>query len=563
MYNFNQKIIPSAICSHDTRRSRKSCFLVMILFLLSVFSSIAQAATPIKAGDRVVIYGDSITEQRLYSRYLQQYIQCRYPDLKIRFYNAGWSGDRAPGALNRLERDVLSLNPTVVTLFFGMNDGNYTTLNGSILKTYRDNMEGIIKTLQAKNVRVIVFTPGCVDYDKRKELGACEYNKNLEALGNACKELAEKYKFDFVDVHHPMVAFQTEHKAKQADYTMIPDAVHPDAKGHLVMARYMLTAFAEPMPLLGAVDLKANKAEGLQIVSKSDNKVMLKGKLKTFPFWIDPNSAAAAHDCGMIDFAMPKLIVKGLPAGSYDILTDGQIVLRDISDQELASGIFLPVTNPYAKFLHDLISTKENNYFNAWREIRLKIQDKEYLYPIYQGLMSADEGYQSAICALVAKLPEVIIAIVPKPEGGNLALNRNYECNDPNKYNWGIGGLTDGSWTAGNPTCFATGDSAIFPKHVIIDLDKPTQVSSIIIGVPPFGSTKTVKVSLSEDNKTFTDVGTYDFSLRKEERHTFSFNPAKSRYVRLTYAENYKEDVGYSQNFAFTTEVEVYGNPAK
>jgi len=494
---------------------------------------------------------------------LQQYIQCRYPDLKVKFFNAGWSGDRAPGALNRLERDVLSLNPTVVTLFFGMNDGSYTTLNDNILKTYRDGMEGIIKALQAKNVRVIVFTPGCVDYDRKKDLGTCDYNKTLEALGNACKELAEKYKCDFVDVHHPMVTFQTEQKAKQSGYTMIPDSVHPDQKGHLVMARHMLTAFAEPAPLLGTVDLNANTAEGLQIVSKSENQVVLKGKLKSFPFWIDPNSVAAARDCGMADFAIPKLIVKGLQAGSYDVLVDGQPVQRGISEQDLASGASMPVASPYAKMLYDLVNAKENNYFNAWRNIRLQIQDKEYMTPIYQGLMSADDGYQNAIWAIAGKLPEITITIVPKPEGGNIALKRKYECSDPNIYNWGIGGLTDGSWKGGTPDCFATGENATFPKHVTIELEKSAPVSSVVIGVPEFGSTKTVKVSLSEDNKEFTDVGTYDFSLRKEERHTFSFSPVNAKYVRLTYVENYKENVGYSPNFAFTTEVEVYAKAAK
>ncbi|MFG0249095.1 MAG: hypothetical protein ACF8OB_09440, partial [Phycisphaeraceae bacterium JB051] len=47
--------------------------LALILFCMTVMPSIARAQTPLKDGDRVVIYGDSITQQRLYSRYLQQY----------------------------------------------------------------------------------------------------------------------------------------------------------------------------------------------------------------------------------------------------------------------------------------------------------------------------------------------------------------------------------------------------------------------------------------------------------------------------------------------------------
>ncbi|HAF21319.1 MAG TPA: GDSL family lipase, partial [Blastocatellia bacterium] len=33
----------------------------------------------LKDGDRVVFYGDSITEQRLYTAYIQQYVYLRYP----------------------------------------------------------------------------------------------------------------------------------------------------------------------------------------------------------------------------------------------------------------------------------------------------------------------------------------------------------------------------------------------------------------------------------------------------------------------------------------------------
>ncbi|MFA4943409.1 MAG: GDSL-type esterase/lipase family protein [Lentisphaeria bacterium] len=535
-----------------------------LLFLLQALPSL-QAATPLKPGDRVVFYGDSITEQRLYTLYIQQYIQCRYPELKATFFNAGWSGDRAPGALARLERDVLSLKPTVVTLFFGMNDGNYAALNDRTLTTYRDNLEKIIQALQAKDVRVIVFTPGCVDYDRKKALGACDYNQTLEALGNAGKGLAEKYQCDFVDVHHPMLAFQTEQKARQPGFSMIPDAVHPDAKGHLVMARQMLTAFAEPVPPLGAADLKAGTAEGgVQLVSQAGNQAVLKGKLPAFPFWIDPSSQGVASDCGLLEFALPKLVVKGLPEGFYDVLVDGKAILKGVSAQALASGTPLPAASPAAKLLHDLISARQGNYYTAWRTVRLPLMDDPaYRDSICQGLMAADTGFQEAIWATAGRRPEVAIAIVPAPEGPNLALHKKYECSDPNNYNWGSGGLTDGSWETTSSGCFATGNAAAFPKHVTIDLERPAPVSMVVLGVPAFGSTKSVKVSVSADSQAFTEVGAHDFALRKQERHVFSFPPVDARYVRVTYVENHKEDVNFSPAFAFTTEVEVHAKSAK
>jgi lysophospholipase L1-like esterase len=539
-----------------------SRFALVTLLAIVAFVQGALAVTPLKEGDRVVIYGDSITQQRLYSRYLQQYIYCRYPNLRVKFYNAGWSGDRAPGALARLQRDVLSLNPTVVTLFFGMNDGGYKKLEDATVQTYRDAMEGIIKALQAKNIRVIVFTPGCVDYDRKKNLGDCEYNKTLEALGEAGRELAGKYHCDFVDVIHPMLQFQREQKATQATFTMIPDAVHPDAKGHLVMACQMLTAFAEPMPALGEADIATGATTGaLHIENKSANSVTLKATTGV-PFWIDPESVPTARECGMFEFACPTLTVKGLPAGTYRVLAEG-VPAGDFTAAELAGGVRLLLPTTQGKQLHDLTATKENNYYSLWREVRLPLANVTNVQKAVDAMMSADDVMHATTHEIAAGGSQVTIAISPKPEGVNLALGKSYECNDPNKFNWGIGGLTNGSWEASNKGCFASGDAAAFPKTATIDLEAPQAINSIVIGVPPFGATKTIEVSTSVDGKTFTPVSSQVFEQKKEARKTFDFAPAQARYVRLTYPDHYADGNGFSPNFVFTTEVEVYGKPAK
>ena len=48
----------------------------------------------IKSGDRVVFYGDSITDQRMYSLMTEQYIVTRFPGIDVRFVHSGWGGDR-------------------------------------------------------------------------------------------------------------------------------------------------------------------------------------------------------------------------------------------------------------------------------------------------------------------------------------------------------------------------------------------------------------------------------------------------------------------------------------
>ena len=46
-------------------------------------------------GDRVVFLGDSITEQKLYTTYIEAYALTRFPQEKFTFRNVGWGGDTA------------------------------------------------------------------------------------------------------------------------------------------------------------------------------------------------------------------------------------------------------------------------------------------------------------------------------------------------------------------------------------------------------------------------------------------------------------------------------------
>src|SRR4051812_37631815 len=102
----------------------------LLLFLLAMACPSLQAADlggfQVHKGDRIVFYGDSITEQELYTKDVEAYLTQRYPDWHLTFFNAGWSGDNAGGGKERLNRDVLALKPTLVTVCFGMNDGTYS-----------------------------------------------------------------------------------------------------------------------------------------------------------------------------------------------------------------------------------------------------------------------------------------------------------------------------------------------------------------------------------------------------------------------------------------------------
>lgn len=160
--------------------------------------------------------------------------------------------------------------------------------------------------------------------------------------------------------------------------------------------------------------------------------------------------------------------------------------------------------------------------------------------------------------SVFATLPmSLAIAQQTTPAPTNLALNKTFVSSDPNMSGWNKG-LTDGVWMGAGGTVFATGSTNTFPKTATVDLETPTSIGYVGVGVPAYGSTKTVNVSVSTDGTTFTDVGSYVFSTKKEERHLFTFPATTARYVRLTYADHYDEMVQYPVAHSFTSELAVY-----
>src|SRR6202790_1451097 len=113
----------------------------VLLCFVCASNLVAQRDFYLKDGDRVVFYGDSITDQRLYTTFTESYALTRFPQMKIDFVHSGWGGDRVTGGGGgpidvRLQRDVLPYKPTVLTIMLGMNDGRYRPFDPAIFNDF-------------------------------------------------------------------------------------------------------------------------------------------------------------------------------------------------------------------------------------------------------------------------------------------------------------------------------------------------------------------------------------------------------------------------------------------
>jgi lysophospholipase L1-like esterase len=221
--------------------------------------------------DRVVFYGDSITEQGRYMGFVESYVVTRFPDLNVHFVNSGWSGDWIVGggggkADQRLARDVVAEKATVATFMLGMNDAAYQDYDAAFFDVYANGYRHLLESLRQTlpNLRITLFEPSPYDDVTRAPEYALHdggYNKVMVRYGQFVRDLAREQKLDVVDMNAPLVAVLE--KASLAGpglaEKIIPDRIHPSAAGGLVMAAAMLKAWHAPA-IVASIEINVEAA---------------------------------------------------------------------------------------------------------------------------------------------------------------------------------------------------------------------------------------------------------------------------------------------------------------
>src|SRR5580700_187374 len=232
----------------------KRLFCLLAALALAVASAAAQEFT-LHDGDRVVFFGDSITDQRLYTTFAETYVVTRFPHLNITFIHSGWGGDRVTGGGGgpidvRIWRDILPYNPTVLTIMLGMNDGRYRAFDQPIFDEFSTGFKHIVDTVkrQVPGIRMTLIQPSPYDDVTRAPTFEGGYNKVLVRYGDFLKQLAADQNVGLADLNTPVVAALAKANASDAASAakLIPDRVHPIAAIHLLMAEALLRAWHAP-----------------------------------------------------------------------------------------------------------------------------------------------------------------------------------------------------------------------------------------------------------------------------------------------------------------------------
>jgi lysophospholipase L1-like esterase len=321
-------------------------FAVLLAFAAATPAS-AQEKFFFKDGDVVVVMGDSNTEQRLYSNYLEMWTITRFPAWNLTFRNVGIGGDTSGGGNGRFKRDVLAHKPTALTVDFGMNDGRYQTFKDETFQVYMKGLQGIADQAKAAKIRVAWVTPQPIE---RGEPGPqlVGYNETLEKYSAGVGDIAKTNNGLFCDQFHPYLTVMD--KARETDPKIKVtggDAVHPGPPGQALMAASILKAMHLPREVsICSIDASGNmgfgsvtrncKVIGLDI----KNGVRFKRLDDALPFF--PKEAESILKWAPLLEEMNdyRLQVSGLKSGNYEVRLGGKKAAQ-YSAEELDKGVNL------------------------------------------------------------------------------------------------------------------------------------------------------------------------------------------------------------------------------
>jgi lysophospholipase L1-like esterase len=371
------------------------------------------------SGDTVVFYGDSITDQRLYTAVTELYTLTRYPQLKVTFVHSGWGGDRVTGGGGgpidvRLQRDVFVYKPTVMTIMLGMNDGHYVQHAAPDDEVYYNGYKHIIESVRQTlpGIRITAIEPSPFDDVTRPiTLQPDGYNAVLVKYSSWIHNYANQSGLACADFNAPVVDMLK--RANTADpavaQKILPDRVHPSLSGHLIMAEQLLKTWnARPTVASVTIDAEHGKVAesdftritdlhaGAPLVWTELDESLPMPFAQMLAADRDGTLALAIHSSDVTEaLNQEPLRVSGLKSGRYKLTIDGEAV-GSWSDVELANGVNLALLktpmSQQASEVRDWTQRHMEIHQFRWRvlQVPLGAENIEYLNETMNNLDSIE-----------------------------------------------------------------------------------------------------------------------------------------------------------------------------
>ena len=182
----------------------------------------------------IVCFGDSITAgyavRRGFPSFWQELLRQRFPDSKIEMINSGLSGDTSLDGLARLDWAVLSYEPDLVTINFGIND----CVLGLGLEDFEINLVEMVRRIRAgPNSEILLLSS--------QPLETPPYDRMVLDYYQAVERVAEEVDAGFVDVYAAWMR-RVQAGASLSSF-ILPGLDHPNEAGYRIIAEELMRLF--------------------------------------------------------------------------------------------------------------------------------------------------------------------------------------------------------------------------------------------------------------------------------------------------------------------------------
>ena len=208
----------------------------------------------IQPGSKLVMIGDSITDcsrarpvgeglfDALGKGYVSQVdalLQATAPELRIRVVNMGTSGNTVRDLQARWQTDVFDQSPDWLSIMIGINDvwrqfdSPLQTEWGVSPEEYERILSDLVAATSPRVKGLVLMTPYFIEPNLLDGMRA-----RMDVYSNIVRNLSGRHQTVLVDTQ---AAFDRVLRSMHP-MTLAWDRVHPNATGHMVIARSFLTA---------------------------------------------------------------------------------------------------------------------------------------------------------------------------------------------------------------------------------------------------------------------------------------------------------------------------------
>jgi lysophospholipase L1-like esterase len=229
----------------------KSILSFFLIYSICLDAALAQKNYEIPDDAKQILFlGNSITYTGNYIAFVETFHRLKHPNSSLEWINLGLPSETVSGLSEeghaggafprpdlheRLGRIFDLIQPDVVFVNYGMNDGIYLPFDTARFANYVEGMIWLNSEIQAINSKPIFLTPPI--YDPAKGI---PYAITLDFYSDwLLSQLSEK-NWEVIDIHYPMKSFLEEKRKVEPDFYLAKDGIHPDQTGHWLMARPIL-----------------------------------------------------------------------------------------------------------------------------------------------------------------------------------------------------------------------------------------------------------------------------------------------------------------------------------